>query len=41
MTTTGIADEGQDFRVEWMDLLFRHACENARILWLEDTGEGG
>jgi hypothetical protein len=31
-----IVDEGQDFRVEWRDLVFRHARENARILWLED-----
>jgi len=36
-----IVDEGQNFRVEWRDLVFRQACENARILWLEDTGEGG
>jgi len=33
---TVIVDEGQDFRVEWRDLVFRHARENARILWLED-----
>ena len=31
-----IVDEGQDFRGEWRDLVFRHARENARILWLED-----
>jgi hypothetical protein len=31
-----IVDEGQDFRVEWRDLVFRHARDNARILWLED-----
>jgi hypothetical protein len=41
MTTTGSVDEDQDFRVEWRDLVFLHACENARIFWLEDTGEGG
>ncbi len=31
-----IVDEGQDFRGEWRDLVFRHAREDARILWLED-----
>lgn len=33
---TVIVDEGQDFRVEWRDLVFRYAREDARILWLED-----
>jgi superfamily I DNA and RNA helicase len=33
---TVIVDEGQDFRVEWRDLIFRHGRENAHILWLED-----
>jgi hypothetical protein len=33
---TVIVDEGQDFHVEWRDLVFRHAREDARILWLED-----
>ena len=33
---TVIVDEGQDFYPEWRDLVFRHARESARMLWLED-----
>lgn len=31
-----IVDEGQDFPAAWRDLVFAHAHENARLLWLED-----
>ena len=33
---TVIVDEGQDFSEEWRDLAFRHAREEARLIWLED-----
>lgn len=31
-----IVDEGQDFEPGWRPLIFRHAAENARLIWLED-----
>ncbi len=33
---TVIVDEGQDFSEDWRDLAFRHAREEARLIWLED-----
>lgn len=33
---TVIVDEGQDFSEQWRDLAFRHARDDARLLWLED-----
>lgn len=33
---TLIVDEGQDFPAEWCDQIFRHAADDARLLWLED-----
>lgn len=33
---TVIVDEGQDIKAEWLDLILRHAHDDARILWLED-----
>lgn len=31
-----IIDEGQDFEPAWRTLIFRHANENTRLIWLED-----
>lgn len=33
---TVIVDEGQDWPERWRDMVFRHAREDARLLWLED-----
>jgi hypothetical protein len=33
---TLIIDEGQDWSEHWRDAAFRHAKDNARMLWLED-----
>lgn len=33
---TVIVDEGQDWSEHWRDATWRHARENARLLWLED-----
>ena len=33
---TLIVDEGQDFSLQWRDLVLRHAKPDARLLWLED-----
>ena len=33
---TVIVDEGQDWSERWRDRVFRHARDDARLLWLED-----
>ncbi|MCQ9377191.1 ATP-dependent helicase [Methyloversatilis sp. XJ19-49] len=33
---TVIVDEGQDFSTDWATRLWRHAADEARLIWLED-----